>query len=140
MYPIKLVVAKNQDADLIKAWVDMSGRTVDFISLTKESPEVAERVIVVGSPLGLEQTVSEGIISAVRDIPVLGKIFQISAPISEGSSGSPVVNMKGEVIGVASFTTTEGQNLNFAISGEQALALEPEKRNITLTEWAKGSQ
>ena len=93
---------------------------------------------MVGSPMGLEQTISEGIVSAVREIPNLGKIFQISAPISSGSSGSPVVNMKGEVIGVATFQFIKGQNLNFAVSGKYVMDLRHKKTGMTIKEWAYG--
>ncbi len=91
---------------------------------------------MVGSPMGLEQTISEGIVSAVREIPNLGKIFQISAPISSGSSGSPVINMKGEVIGVATFQFIKGQNLNFAVSGKYVMDLKHKKTGMTIKEWA----
>src|SRR4030042_5811718 len=62
--------------------------------------------------MGLETTVSDGIISNVR-----GKrgLIQITAPVSIGSSGSPVFNLKGEAIGIATFLIEGGQNLNFAI-------------------------
>ena len=86
-------------------------------------PEVGERVIVIGTPLGLDKTVSDGIVSAVREIPGFGKIVQLTAPISPGSSGSPVMNMKGEVIGIATFFVVAGQNLNFAIPGERIARL-----------------
>ena len=92
-------------------------------------------MVVVGSPLGLEQTVSEGIVSAVRELPVLGKVFQLSAPISPGSSGSPVVNMRGKVVGVVSFQTTSGQNLNFAVSSKGILGLKQSETPKTLSEW-----
>jgi S1-C subfamily serine protease len=78
--------------------VDTFGNDVYPISIVATSSEVGERVIVIGNPLGLEQTVSDGIVSAVRKIPNFGRIIQITAPISPGSSGSPVVNMQGEVI------------------------------------------
>ncbi len=138
MYPVKLVLAERQEVDLIKVLVDIPEKATKFVQVTNTVPEVAERVLVVGSPMGLDQTVSEGIVSAVRDIPAIGKIFQISAPISQGSSGSPVVNMKGQVIGVATFQLIEGQNLNFAVSGRQVLALKPEKKSKTLKEWSVG--
>jgi len=75
-------------------------------------PRQGEDIIVVGSPLGLETTVSDGIISSIR-----GKdgIIQITAPISPGSSGSPVFNLNGDVIGVATFRIQGGENLNFAM-------------------------
>lgn len=65
--------------------------------------------------LGLEQTASEGMVSAVRDLPGRGKLLQITAAISPGSSGGPVLNSKGEVVGIACFLLAEGQSLNFAI-------------------------
>ena len=88
-----------------------------------------------GSPLGLENTVSDGIVSAIRDIPDYGRIIQITAPISPGSSGSPVLNMQGEVIGVASFQIVEGQNLNFAIPSEKISSLIlTEENKISISE------
>jgi S1-C subfamily serine protease len=74
-----------------------------------------DRVLVIGNPEGLYGTVSDGIISAFRDN---GNIIQITAPISPGSSGSPVLNEKGEVIGIATYYGKEGQNLNFALSSD----------------------
>src|SRR4029077_2185902 len=75
-------------------------------------------------PLGLEGSVTNGIVSAVRDIPTFGRIIQITAPISPGSSGSPVVNMHGQVIGVATLQITGGQSVNFAIPSERIAQLD----------------
>lgn len=75
-----------------------------------------QQVVAIGSPLGLELSMNEGIISAVRLDPTNGYYFiQHQAPISPGSSGGPLLNMRGEVIGVNSFTFVGGQNLNGAI-------------------------
>jgi len=134
-YPVKLVLAESEEADLIKVSVDIPEKAVNFVQVVKAIPRVAERVVVVGSPMGLEQTVSEGFVSAVREIQTIGTIFQVSAPISPGSSGSPVVNMKGQVIGVATFQLIDGQNLNFAVSGQEIPALKSEKKSKTLAEW-----
>jgi S1-C subfamily serine protease len=60
----------------------------------------------------------------VRDIPGFGRIIQITAPISPGSSGSPVVNMQGQVIGVATLQVTGGQSVNFAIPSERIAQLD----------------
>lgn len=79
---------------------------------TNYKPEQGEKIFVIGSPLGLETTISDGIISNVRKKQGL---IQITAPISQGSSGSPVFNTKAEVIGIATGSIEEGQNLNFAI-------------------------
>ncbi len=73
-----------------------------------------EHVVAIGNPLGLGNTVSDGLLSAVRTLPHL-TILQISAPISPGSSGGPVFDDAGQVIGVSTFLIAGGQNLNFAI-------------------------
>lgn len=77
-------------------------------------PQVGETVYAVGNPRGLEGTFSQGIISGIRRFDD-GSLLQITAPISPGSSGGPVLNAKGEIIGVAVATLRGGQNLNFAI-------------------------
>ncbi|MBU4227716.1 tetratricopeptide repeat protein [bacterium] len=136
-YPITYIVAGDEQNDIIRLSVNISSQYVYPLSLSKRSPEVGERIIVYGSPLGLENTVSDGIVSAIRDVPDYGRIIQITAPISPGSSGSPVLNMQGEVIGIATFQMVEGQNLNFAIPSERIANLnlmEEEKRLITTEE------
>jgi S1-C subfamily serine protease len=122
-YPVKGVVAVDHDWDLVVAAVLTPPEGVLGLSITRTVPEVGERVAVVGSPLGLEQTLSDGVVSAVRRTSG-GDYLQISAPVSTGSSGSPVINMKGEVVGVASLQVIKGQNLNFAVPGSRALALQ----------------
>jgi Tfp pilus assembly protein PilF len=132
-YPIGYIVADNEQSDIIRLSVNIPSQYVSPLSLNKTIPEVGERIIVYGSPLGLEKTVSDGIVSAIRDISDIGKVIQITAPISPGSSGSPVLNMKGEVVGIATFQFIEGQNLNFAIPSERIanLNLIEEEKTIT---------
>jgi hypothetical protein len=85
------------------------------LPLGKSSHAAAgDEVYAIGNPQGLEGTFSAGIISGVRKIGA-DTIIQITAPISPGSSGGPVTNTKGEVIGVSVATFKGGQNLNFAI-------------------------
>ena len=133
-YPITQVMAEDKDGDLIRVSVDIPRDAVCPLVISDSIPEVGEKVLVIGSPLGLEYTVTDGLISAIREIPGFGKIIQISAPVSSGSSGSPVVNMKGEVIGVVSFQMVKGQNLNFAIPGKRVTELTLTK-GITLVNW-----
>ena len=109
--------------DLAKLGLAAPNNSVKPLTVVAAIPEPGERVIVVGSPYGLEASVSDGIVSEVRDLPSLGRVIQISAPISRGSSGSPVVNLKGEVVGVAQAIHGDGQNINFAIPGSQVLAM-----------------
>jgi tetratricopeptide (TPR) repeat protein len=118
-YPVKKVVAEDRDGDLIRISVDIPENKVSPLSISPSLPDVGERIAVIGTPLGLEKTVSDGIVAAIREVPEFGKIIQLTAPISSGSSGSPVVNMRGEVIGIATFFILQGQNLNFAIPAER---------------------
>lgn len=85
---------------------------------------VGEDVIALGSPQGLEGTVSAGIVSGIREIDGT-RLLQITAPISPGSSGGPVFNSGGHVIGVATATLAKGQNLNFALPGNLLKQLSP---------------
>jgi tetratricopeptide (TPR) repeat protein len=125
VYPVNRVIAEDEAGDLIRVSTNTPKNLVRPLLIRSSFPEVGERIIVMGTPLGLEKTVSDGIVSAVREIPEFGKIIQVTAPISPGSSGSPVVNMNGEVIGVVSFFLMPGQNLNFAIPGDRIAKLTP---------------
>jgi hypothetical protein len=86
-----------------------------WLRLAQRGAGRGDRLFVVGSPLGLEHSVSEGIVSGVRELVPFGNVMQISAAISPGSSGSPVVNDNGEVVGVATATRIDGQSVNFAV-------------------------
>ena len=81
-----------------------------------EQLTIGEKVYVISSPEGFENTISDGILSGIRAIDPKTKILQITAPVSEGSSGGPVFNKNGEVIGIATFLMEGAQNLNFAMS------------------------
>jgi serine protease Do len=74
-----------------------------------------ERVVAIGHPMGLGNTVSDGIVSAVRVMDPRVTLLQITAPIAPGSSGGPIFNERAEVIGIATLFAAEGQNLNFGV-------------------------
>jgi S1-C subfamily serine protease len=86
------------------------------------SVQIGQPVIAVGNPKGLEGTVSDGIVSAIR-YEDGDKVFQISAPISPGSSGGPILNLNGEVIGIAKSGIPDGENLGFAVPSSFLLDL-----------------
>ena len=134
-YPIKLVIADNRATDLVKVLVDIPRHKIKWVKTANRLPSIAEQIMVVGSPMGLEQTVSEGIVSSIREIPSVGEFFQMSAPISPGSSGSPVINLKGQVVGVATFQMVKGQNLNFAVSTKSVKKLKPVTAGMSLALW-----
>jgi S1-C subfamily serine protease/Flp pilus assembly protein TadD len=123
-YPMTTILAVDKYADLALCQLDIPGGTPNFLTVSREVPEVGERVVVIGSPQLLEHTVSEGIVSAIRTDTHKGQAIQMTAPISGGSSGGPVLNLKGEVVGVSTFYRQGGQNLNFAIPGHRVLALQ----------------
>ena len=119
-YTCEGVLDEPKDSDLVV--LKFKARSVEslVVGYTSKVKE-GQKVVVIGNPEGLEGTVSEGIIAAIRDNPHL---IQITAPISPGSSGSPVLDETGQVIGIATFIYKEGQNLNFAIPvGELLLAI-----------------
>ncbi len=105
------VVDPNRDLVVLK----ISAARLQSLSLgNSDGVQVGESIYAVGNPQGLEGTFSQGIVSSIRAIGT-DKLLQITAPISPGSSGGPVLNGKGEVIGVSVATFRGGQNLNFAI-------------------------
>ncbi|MEE8408655.1 MAG: trypsin-like peptidase domain-containing protein [Myxococcota bacterium] len=102
----------------------------DFPALTLGDSTALQQgtsVVVLGSPRGFAGSLSQGIVSAVREVGLpnrkyeyIGRLIQITAPISHGSSGSPVLTSDGEVIGVATLVWGKAQNLNFAVPIEVA--------------------
>lgn len=106
------LVALDEEADVAILKVEGGGYR-PFTLRTGVTPTVGERVVVIGSPTGLDQTVTDGTISAVRpeglppeeaareDEVARASLLQITAPIAPGSSGSPVLDTTGEVVGIA---------------------------------------
>ena len=113
IYPVETILAVDKARDL--AIVKVGGIDAPALPLgDSDTVQIDDRVYIAGNPRGLEVLFSDGIISAIRGGSA-DKIFQMTAPIPQGSSGGPVFNEKGEVIGVSFATFRDGQNLNFAI-------------------------
>jgi S1-C subfamily serine protease len=108
-----LAFDKARDVAIIKA------HGANFRTLTlgnSDQVQVGEEVVAIGNPLSLESTVSNGIVSGNRTIEEEGgKFLQVTTPISPGSSGGPLFNMAGEVVGITTLYLKGGENLNFAI-------------------------
>jgi tetratricopeptide (TPR) repeat protein len=124
VYQVRGVLAVDAEGDVALLKVDAPAGLSIPLALVRTSPQEGESVVVIGNPFGLEGSVTNGIVSAVRDIPNFGRIIQITASISPGSSGSPVVNMQGQVIGVATLQITGGQSINFAVPSERIAGLQ----------------
>ncbi|MGA2434422.1 MAG: trypsin-like peptidase domain-containing protein, partial [Bryobacteraceae bacterium] len=104
-----------------------------LLTETVEEPKVGDRVVAVGAPLGLESTVSEGIVSALRSVGTT-RIIQITASISPGSSGGPLLNEYGKVIGLTTSTVRNGQSLNFAVSAKHFSEILNRRQSVSLDE------
>src|SRR5262249_8158624 len=88
-----------------------------------DSVRAGDAVVAIGHPLGLEDTVSNGLVSAVRHLDPELDVLQISAPIAPGSSGGPLFNDHGDVIGITTAIVQGGQNLNLALPVKYVKAL-----------------
>ena len=119
-----LAYDKLRDLAILKISTD---RKLKALRLAEADSRKGEKTVAIGAPLGLSFTATEGIISAIREGDELkgfgsnavGKWLQTSTPISPGSSGGPLLNLKGEVIGVTTSSLATAQNLNFAVSATE---------------------
>lgn len=125
VFPVAGTLAIDEEGDLALLSVNMPPERVRNSEVSAVLPDEGETIFVIGNPLKLEGSVSDGIVSAVREVPNVGKIIQITAPISHGNSGSPVFNLKGEVVGVVTVKVTNGQNINLAIASARLEKLRP---------------
>lgn len=116
VFPVSGAIAIDEEGDLALLSVEMPLERARSSELATELPDEGEPIFVIGNPLKLEGSVSDGIVSAVREVPNSYRIIQITAPISHGNSGSPVFNLRGQVLGVVTVKVTNGQNINLAVS------------------------
>lgn len=127
MFPVNGTLAVDEEGDLALLSVDMPLERARVSELASELPDEGEAIFVIGNPLKLEGSVSDGIVSAVREVPNSYRIIQITAPISHGNSGSPVFNLRGQVLGVVTVKVTNGQNINLAIAAARVAELKAGK-------------
>jgi S1-C subfamily serine protease len=127
-YPIEGFVGLDPDHDL--ALVKLKGITGKPLPLGNSSLlSIGDDIFAVGNPEGLEGTFSQGIVSSVRQNEG-ERLIQITAPISHGSSGGPVLNNQGRVIGVAVGSLVAGQALNFAIPSAALSSMLANKQSL----------
>ncbi len=127
-FNIEGYTAVDEKRDLIILKVAAFG--TQAVSLgNSDLAQVGETVYAVGNPRGLEGTFSQGIISSIRSVGI-DKLIQMTAPTSQGSSGGPVLNSKGGVIGVSFASFRDGQNLNFAIPSNDLSLLLSKPANL----------
>ena len=141
--PITGVVAQDELKDLAVINVDPRDQDLQESRLgSGEHISSGDPVVAIGNPLGLEYSVTEGIVSEVRTTPEGLRLIQTDAAVSPGNSGGPLFDQNGEVIGVVSFNLSsshdEGQNLNFAVSIDEAKTTAGSPRRINLNLFAVG--
>lgn len=101
-----------------------------------ERTGIGEEVIAVGNPLGLQATVSEGIVSGFRLIDAW-EVVQVTTDISPGSSGGPILNRHGEVVAVATFLLKDGNGLGFGTPAKYIRSLLARRQRLSLAEFAR---
>lgn len=128
IYSLEKVIAFDKEKDL--ALLKFSDSTHLNVLELLDSSKILKgtEVIAIGSPLGLKNTVSTGVVSSIRDDNGR-EVIQITAPISSGSSGGALINKKGKIIGVTYAGIEEGQNINLAIPANDILNLYYSKSN-----------
>ena len=124
-YPVTRLIAEDEVGDLVLLEADLKDVVVPGLTIAPEEVRDGEDIFVVGGPLGLEHTVTRGIVSGRTDAFHSIEMLQFNAAISRGSSGSPVMNMKGEVVGIAAARLPAGESLNFAIPADRVMFLKP---------------
>ena len=134
-YPVKYLYDYEKDFDLAILGVEADHAA---IAVSYAPPKIGDRIYTIGSPYGLTGTFSTGIVAkAYRQLDDDGIIYtQITASISRGNSGGPLINRYGEVIGVNTLTRSEGQNLNFAVPITYMLNLNQESPSKIATFFA----
>lgn len=111
IFQINKITRICNECDIAEFTIISNENTFHTLNITNNVPLKGSDIFVIGNPEGLENTVSKGIISAIREEE--NKIIQITAPISPGSSGSPIMDMNGNVFAIATYQHKVGQNLNF---------------------------
>jgi serine protease Do len=126
------VEVADEEYDLCR--LSVSGLTAPAVTIgTAESLKTGQKVYAIGAPQGLDLTISDGIVSAMRNLPQ-GRVIQTTAPISPGSSGGPLFDAYGQLVGIMTFQHRSGQNLNFAVPSDWIAGMRSRSAANPLTE------
>ena len=123
---------RSKEPDLALLTTSLNNAESFVLDATYSQGLIGLEVFVIGNPYGLEGTFSTGVISGLREIDGV-RYIQISAPISPGNSGGPVILRDGSVIGITTMGLKKGQNLNFAIAAAEVIRsglLDPSRMKI----------
>lgn len=129
--PVVEVLNASRQHDLVILRVDAKKLPVLALG-DSDGVRPGDAVVAIGHPLGFADTVSNGLVSAVRHINEDLDVLQISAPIAPGSSGGPLFDEQGRVIGVATAIIQGGQNLNLALPAKYVRALLADPQPVSM--------
>jgi hypothetical protein len=129
-YNVKSILNEDEKDDLIEALVDVSYGVVPYLVAAGTAPKAGDPVTVIGSPMGVDNVASQGNVHAITEISNLGRCIVHSAHSFPGSSGSPLVNAQGEVIGIETAAVVGKPDVNFAIPVERFSGLSPNYREL----------
>lgn len=135
-YDVERLIDYNPSLDIAKIKIkNVNGTAFPAVKMATKKSEKGDDIFTIGNPDGLESSISTGIISSIRSIKDYGECYQITAPISPGSSGGALFNMNGEVIGITTFGQIDpnrlNQNLNFAVNIDNSRYLQ-KNQNLSL--------
>ena len=119
------LVDKNEELDLALIRLDTGARP--RIALSSTTPRIGSRIYVVGAPRGLDFSISDGLLSQIRTVDHV-RYYQVSCPISPGDSGGPVLNERGEAVGIMSWRKTNAENVSFAVPSVDLARLNPARQ------------
>jgi S1-C subfamily serine protease len=128
------LVDKNEQLDV--AVIKLGGSPRPQIKLLSAAPRIGSRIYVMGAPRGFDFSISEGLLSQVRTLDGV-RYYQLSCPISPGDSGGPVLNERGEAVGVVSWRKADAENVGFAIPSS---AIEGMNASLLPGAWGSGAE
>jgi hypothetical protein len=127
---VKSILAEDGPDDLMEVLVDVSYGSVPYLIQAGSAPGVDDSVMVIGSPMGVDKVSSRGHVRSISEVSKLGRCIVHSAHSFSGSSGSPLVNAQGEVIGIQTAGLAGKPDINFAIPVERLSGLSPNYREL----------
>lgn len=121
---VKTILATDEKSDLALMQVDSPSPQLTILAMKTTAPAEGEAIMVISNPQGSHWKVTRGSIGLLWEFQGLGERLQITAAISPGSSGGPVLNARGEVIGIAAMYFNSVEDLNFAVPVARLQALQ----------------
>ena len=128
-FEVEGFIDKDDVKDVALIRVEAKGRPL--VMLATNAPLIGSRAYVIGAPKGYEFSITDGLLSQVQKLDGFRQ-YQVSCPFSPGNSGGPIVNGRGEVMGIAAWTRNGAQNLNFATPASEVAAL---RADLPLKKW-----